>query len=1419
MGTQLSLLAQTTPSIGISSYIDVLEEVHYISQLNSSKFLKTCKALDPNGEIIIKVFIKPTEDYKLDGVLDLVNSEALLLSQLPNVLNYSKVIESNRAVYLIRQHLHRSLYERLSSRPYLQLIEQKFIAFQLLNCLKDIHSLNVTHGDIKTENILVNSWSWVSLSDFASQIKPVYLPEDNPGEYSFYFDTSKRRICYVAPERFDSKLNELQKSKRFKVTKEMDIFSMGCCIAELFAEDDPIFNLSQLFKYKAGDYKIIEYLDAHFESDEMKNLIRDMVDLNPKKRLTASQLLDKYRGNFFPDYFYSFTYDYLRTLASLGTNIPSAGNICVHTTLKENVTVLDEAITKIYNDFPKICGSLELPLIESRNDTERDQKLFVTPEIHLLNNYSLKLQPFQNHSKVQAVNKECMIFLTSYLCHALRNIRTNDSKIKCLELLTCLSQFVSDKNKLNRIVPYLLTYFEATGNANAQALSVQCLCQVLTVIEEVDQLNENIFIDYLLPQLKKLLIRCRNEPYVRIVVANCLGNLVEIAGKFQELSLYSSATNEQDRLYLQNGADDKRRYIKRLSNIVDKLVVSLLTDNEVWVKIALLDNILPLCKFFGKERTNDIILSHLITYLNDKNPFLRMVLVEVLPAIAILLGPITLQQYILPLLIQTLTDTEEAVVTAVLQSIKDLCKTGLIETQVSYDIAMVISPLILHPNYSIRQMTLMIIYEISQKLTKAEIYCSLYPIIKEFFDFDVVFTLEVLLSSAKKPISRTILNLLCSWSSRASNSLFWQQIPNKHVDSVGNTQINFISKDYSSRSYGFNNTNSLLSKASTNVPQLFNKQEVPLTTEDKIWIEKFKTVGLADVDLWKITALRAYVTRITTNPRRRPDTSFSIDGNDKNQLSLSTFNILPRTVFFEIDFVEERTQQSIDNSNMDKAKANKKMFGLPPVTALHGSLIFKAKSMATTIQNLKNVYVQLEPSLSHKGSLNHIKEGVPFEKREFIVRNSYEGDNDTIKHFLNNVEIFPTLKEYKEFGTVTTAMKDTDILKNIRGHLIGNLTKNSRNVLTNVITSFHDRPFLISATIQGTVSIWDVKCIVQGLQFDPNITHDCQSPITDIVMIPGYDTFAITLKDGSVLAMRVSYSAIDGKRKYTHLQPIRKMNINAKLPDTSIEDYITKIKTFITDDKSLLIGLTSLSNILLIDLRYMEIINTIQNPMSHGAITSFTIDEESYTLILGTTKGIVDVWDLRFKILINSWAFGDNIPILDIHICPYLSKNCVLVMGGSSEAPITIWNFAKIQCRNAIIFSDKQPSADVFSPLKKKLCDIQYSAVHKQRVSAVYVNGHTALVADQETSDLFMVDLKSLSKSRVLINSSHMNYSFATVQATANMSFLLIKNVSSGVNQLAKAQNNNINTLTAARVDDKSVIFAADSVGMIKIFE
>ncbi|GFR74329.1 phosphoinositide 3-kinase regulatory subunit 4 [Elysia marginata] len=176
----------------------------------------------------------------------------------------------DRAAVLIRQYVKYSLYDRLSTRPFLTVIEKKWIAFQLLCALNQCHKVQVCHGDIKTENVLLTGWNWLLLTDFAS-FKPTYLPFDNPADYSYFFDTSRRRVCYIAPERFIRRPpsegggnTESTKAQREndRLKPAMDIFSAGCVIIELFCDGVPPFDLSQLLNYSSKNYSPWKLIDT-----------------------------------------------------------------------------------------------------------------------------------------------------------------------------------------------------------------------------------------------------------------------------------------------------------------------------------------------------------------------------------------------------------------------------------------------------------------------------------------------------------------------------------------------------------------------------------------------------------------------------------------------------------------------------------------------------------------------------------------------------------------------------------------------------------------------------------------------------------------------------------------------------------------------------------------------------------------------------------------------------------------------------------------------------------------------------------------------------------------------------------------------------------------------------------------------------
>lgn len=132
-----------------------------------------------------------------------------------------------------------------------------------------LDGVQVSHGDIKSENVVVTSSNHAFLCDFAS-FKPTYLPEDDPADFSYFFDTSSRRTCYLAPERFYASDSEVAKKKASlgvgkrdgRVTEAMDVFGLGCVVAELFMDGTPTFTLSQLLNYRSGDFQLSQVVGS-----------------------------------------------------------------------------------------------------------------------------------------------------------------------------------------------------------------------------------------------------------------------------------------------------------------------------------------------------------------------------------------------------------------------------------------------------------------------------------------------------------------------------------------------------------------------------------------------------------------------------------------------------------------------------------------------------------------------------------------------------------------------------------------------------------------------------------------------------------------------------------------------------------------------------------------------------------------------------------------------------------------------------------------------------------------------------------------------------------------------------------------------------------------------------------------------------
>ena len=159
--------------------------------------------------------------------------------------------------------------------------------------------------------------------------------------------------------------------------------------------------------------------------------------------------------------------------------------------------------------------------------------------------------------------------------------------------------------------------------------------------------------------------------------------------------------------------------MQELQGHIQEHLSALLMDPSSIVKRAVLHDISSLCIFLGRQKTNDVLLSHMITYLNDRDWLLRYAFFESIVDVAACAGGRSLEEYILPLMVQALSgkafvvlttsvltsfvDVEESIVAKVLSALTSLCELGLFQKMRIWELMSATLGFIYHPNIWIRQ--------------------------------------------------------------------------------------------------------------------------------------------------------------------------------------------------------------------------------------------------------------------------------------------------------------------------------------------------------------------------------------------------------------------------------------------------------------------------------------------------------------------------------------------------------------------------------------------------------------------------------------------------------------------------------------------------------------------------------------------
>lgn len=1323
-----------------------LSDLTFEKSLGGARFLRTVRARHQYGIIVAKVCMKANSSISFKQYVRALKQEMRALKDVPNVLVYQRIRETPTVGLLVRQFIHTSLYDRLSIRPFLEKIEKKWIAFQLLCAVRDCHARGVFHGDIKSENVLTTSWGWVYLTDFASTFKPVYLPEDNPADFSYYYDASARRTCYIAPERF---LASGQKPIEENVVQwSMDIFSLGCVIAELFTES-PTFTLSQLFRYRKGEYDPTASLLGKIDDEHVRALITSMIRLDPEERWHAQDYLDEYKAKAFPLYFYQ----HLHVLMQEVTD-PGSGRKPINTGEINNY-ISDDRIDRVYEDFEIL--SVSLGYGDKANSQTRPTKA------------SGALFPLQVDLPNSRHTANASLFidgdngtfiLLNVVTASIRSAGRAATKIRACELLLAFGERLPDEAKLDRILPYVMQMLD-DSNEMVLVAALRTMTQLLALVTVASPVNSFLFTQYIFPRLQAFVKTkgFQGNSIVRATYATCLASLANTASRFLDMmqalradgSLPPSARSVDDDIDGVGAYYDAydATHLEVLDGFEGQTKI-FLTDNDSAVRRAFLSSVPRLCVFFGEARASDIILVHLNTYLNDPDWLLKVAFFKTIVGVAVYIGGANLEEFILPLMVQALADPQEFVVEQALRSLVSMAEIGLLQRPKTWELIDIVARFQLHPNLWIREAAANFVSAATTYLTVADVRILVTPLIRPYVKTPVTASSESeLLDALKKPLSRAVFDMALDWAKRVDQGLFWKPV-----------------KDMRQLSYRAMQQMPPTSSVADLGPRSMGK--IPKNKEDEQWLGQLRKAGMSAEDEMKILAFREYLWRAAQRMKR--DDSADHDPRLDAIFVLTRLGIRPQTVIFDNDTniyeqrmqdhghrdrtIAEALEEAVspgkeepfkrlslhgvgdgaygsgpgDDAEITKAPANqpRRLSGLRKQTS--GSLSSspssavgllatrdgdrsvrhrisatglingnerrnKATAEVATLDTTAVGRLNTPMVRSRRNSLTPTRmRGLERDANSRAAHN-YAGNDPTVLKLLDKLYMDNFPIESAEFGPRIEPIKPGPISFSSnqstpapsgpwrpQGLLVAVLAEHTDKVTRIAVAP--DHAFFLTGSTDGTIKVWD------SARLERNITHRARqtyklavgAKVTSLCFVETTHTFVCTGSDGSVHVVRMDVTDSANGTKYGKMTVVREWQIPSTTPHS---EYAIWTEHHRGDPASTLVLATNLCRLLAIDLRYMNVIFDFQNPAHHGTPTCFCTGRRRDWLLIGTSQGVLDLWDLRFGLRVRSWAFAHGAPITRLQLHPSRRssrKNRVCVSGGVPRGEVTVWDIEKAIC-------------------------------------------------------------------------------------------------------------------------------------------
>ena len=223
--------------------------------------------------VAIKIFAK--KNLKNIRAKEKIMTEIETLSNFhhPFINQILDNFETDTHIFIVMEYVCGDLLGFIRKRGKLSESVSKIIFKQLIEGLKYIHKKHFVHRDIKLDNILIDLTNTIKICDFG-----VSRHFEDKNEIMFDHCGTP---AYIAPEIFEH--------NGYK-GPSCDIWSAGVTLYYMLSGEQPFKagSISELEKIiKIGEFKEIEGV-----SKEANNLINKILQVNPKNRISADDILN-----------------------------------------------------------------------------------------------------------------------------------------------------------------------------------------------------------------------------------------------------------------------------------------------------------------------------------------------------------------------------------------------------------------------------------------------------------------------------------------------------------------------------------------------------------------------------------------------------------------------------------------------------------------------------------------------------------------------------------------------------------------------------------------------------------------------------------------------------------------------------------------------------------------------------------------------------------------------------------------------------------------------------------------------------------------------------------------------------------------------------------------------------------------------